>query len=174
QTWSGTEWVTVPGGVISGNTQVWRRLNFAPVLTTGIRIWVSGALATWSRITEVEAYAAGPSQAPTAFGKVTPVNGASGQETPTVTVIWQASAGATHYEFCVDRTNDGACDGPWVSTPSDGAMVGPLSANAVYYWQARAVNSAGTTAADNGSWWSFATGSAGVLVQPGLASTSGP
>jgi hypothetical protein len=60
QTWSGTEWVTVPGGEISGNTQVWRRVTFTPVVTTGIRILVNGALTTWSRITEVEAYAPGP------------------------------------------------------------------------------------------------------------------
>ncbi|MEQ1907835.1 MAG: M4 family metallopeptidase, partial [Vicinamibacterales bacterium] len=116
QTWSGTQWVTVPGGVISGNTQVWRQVTFAPVLTTGIRIWVSGALNTWSRITELEAYSVGSSQAPRAFGKLTPVNGATGQPYLPAVFTWQASAGATRYEYCVDTTNDDACATPWSST----------------------------------------------------------
>lgn len=162
QTWSGTQWVTVPGGVISGNTQVWRQVTFPPVLTTNIRIFVNGALTTWSRIAEVEAYSVAPSQPPSEFGKVLPTNGATGQPSPYATLIWDTTAGATHYEYCVDTTNDDACDGSWVSTPSNGAMVSFLSSNTVYYWQVRAVNAAGATPADNGTWWSFSTGSGAV------------
>jgi hypothetical protein len=54
--WNGTAWQTVPGGVVTGNTLVWRRLTFAPVTATKIRVTVTNALATWSRITEVEAW----------------------------------------------------------------------------------------------------------------------
>jgi len=56
QYWTGTQWTLVPGGTIAGNTQVWRQLLFSPVTTTAIRITVSGALDTWTRLTEVEAY----------------------------------------------------------------------------------------------------------------------
>jgi len=56
QTWNGTQWVTVPGGAISGNNQVWRQLTFPALTTTKIRVWVTGALNFWSRITEIEAY----------------------------------------------------------------------------------------------------------------------
>jgi len=56
QYWTGTQWAAVPGGVVSGNTLVWRQLTFAQVTTTKIRVLVTGALAVWSRITEVEAY----------------------------------------------------------------------------------------------------------------------
>jgi hypothetical protein len=56
QYWTGSAWVTVPGGTVSGNNLVWRQLTFSPVATTAIRVWVTGGLASFSRITEVEAY----------------------------------------------------------------------------------------------------------------------
>ena len=56
QYWNGTTWQTVPGGVVSGNTLVWRQVTFAPLTTTKIRVWVTNALNSWSRITEVEAW----------------------------------------------------------------------------------------------------------------------
>jgi hypothetical protein len=59
QYWTGTAWLPVPGGTISNNTLVWRQLTFAPVSTSKIRIWVTAALNSWSRIAEVEAYASG-------------------------------------------------------------------------------------------------------------------
>jgi RHS repeat-associated protein len=59
---SGSRWVTVPGGSISGNRNVMRRLTFAPITTAAIRVVVHRA-ATWttipnnySRLVEVEAF----------------------------------------------------------------------------------------------------------------------
>jgi hypothetical protein len=40
----------------SGNNLVWRQFTFGQLTTSAIRIWVTGALAGYSRITEVEAY----------------------------------------------------------------------------------------------------------------------
>ena len=60
QYWTGTQWALVPGGSIAGNTQVWRQLLFTPVTTTAIRITVTGTVDTWTRLTEVEAYAGAP------------------------------------------------------------------------------------------------------------------
>jgi hypothetical protein len=57
--WTGTAWTTVPGGAISGNTLVWRRLAFPSVETDRIRLRVTHALGTWSRIVEVEAWGSG-------------------------------------------------------------------------------------------------------------------
>jgi hypothetical protein len=56
QYWTGTDWMTVPGGSISGNTLVWRQLTFAPITTTAVRVLVTGALASYSRIVEIEAW----------------------------------------------------------------------------------------------------------------------
>ncbi len=93
--------------------------------------------------------------APGAFSKNTPANGATGQPTPAA-LTWSASTGATSYEYCIDRTNNSSCDsGSWTSTgTSITASVG-LRAGAAYYWQVRARNSRGTTAANGGSWWSL-------------------
>jgi hypothetical protein len=55
QYWTGSVWEPVPGGTIKGNTLVWRKLVFAAVTTSRIRVYVTNAM-TWSRITEVEAY----------------------------------------------------------------------------------------------------------------------
>lgn len=56
QYWDGNQWVTVPGGTITGNALVWRRVTFTSVATTKIRILVTSALDTWTRIAEIEAW----------------------------------------------------------------------------------------------------------------------
>jgi hypothetical protein len=50
------QWVAVPGGIVSGNTLVWRQLTFAPLTTTKIRLYVTGALTSWTRVAEFEVY----------------------------------------------------------------------------------------------------------------------
>ncbi|HEX8293586.1 MAG TPA: RHS repeat-associated core domain-containing protein, partial [Pyrinomonadaceae bacterium] len=52
----GTQWVTVPGGGVTGNNKVWRKLTFAPVTTDAVRVLVHGSADVWSRVVEVEAY----------------------------------------------------------------------------------------------------------------------
>jgi Bacterial Ig domain len=56
QYWTGTAWAAIPGGTVTGNSLVWRQLLFAPITTSKIRVWVTGAVDKWTRITEVEAY----------------------------------------------------------------------------------------------------------------------
>jgi hypothetical protein len=53
---AGTEWVDVPGGSISGNNLVWKKVSFTPITTNAIRIFVTKALNGLSRIVEVEAW----------------------------------------------------------------------------------------------------------------------
>ena len=61
QYWNGSTWVTVPNGSVVGNTHVVNRFAFTPVTTTSIRVQVNAALAAYSRVIEIEAYAdAGP------------------------------------------------------------------------------------------------------------------
>lgn len=55
QYWDGQNWVTVPGGYVTGNSMVWRRFTFTRVLTDRVRVLVHGAAAGRSRIVEVEA-----------------------------------------------------------------------------------------------------------------------
>jgi hypothetical protein len=62
QGWNGTAWITL--GSVSGNNLVKRTVNFAAYTTNRIRINVTNALNSYSRITEVEAWGvnAGPPQ----------------------------------------------------------------------------------------------------------------
>jgi hypothetical protein len=56
QYWDGSVWVDVPGGNVTGNNLVWRKFTFTPVTTDRVRVLVNGALNSYSRITEIEAW----------------------------------------------------------------------------------------------------------------------
>jgi hypothetical protein len=56
QYWNGSAWVTVPNGTVTNNNKVWRKFVFTPVSTTKIKVLVNNALASYSRITELEAW----------------------------------------------------------------------------------------------------------------------
>ena len=70
-------WVDVPGGNITDNNLVWRRIAFTPVATSAIRVLVSGALNSYARITEVEAWTAAgtPPPTPSAINVAAQANG---------------------------------------------------------------------------------------------------
>ncbi len=56
QYWSGSAWVTVPGGSVTGNNKVWRRFIFPAVVTSKVRVLIHNAQAGRSRLVEVEAW----------------------------------------------------------------------------------------------------------------------
>ncbi|HEX8499370.1 MAG TPA: discoidin domain-containing protein [Pyrinomonadaceae bacterium] len=56
QYWDGSGWAAVPGGVVTNNGSVWRRLTFPAVTTTKVRVVISNALAGRSRLVELEAW----------------------------------------------------------------------------------------------------------------------
>ena len=110
---------------------------------------------------------------PAAFNKTSPANGATGQPNAP-SLGWGTSSKATSYEYCIDTTNNNACDGSWVSTnAATSASLSGLALGATYYWQAHAINAQGTTDADGGSWFSFTVSgpTAGSWIATGL---SGP
>ena len=109
---------------------------------------------------------------PGAFAKTSPANLASISGTST-TLQWGASSGAASYAYCLDQSNDTVCDTGWVGVGSaTSANVSGLAQGAKYYWQVQATNSAGTTAADGGTWRTFSTLPASQL--PGAFSKSSP
>jgi hypothetical protein len=95
---------------------------------------------------------------PAAFSKTSPVSGAIDQLL-TPTLSWEASSGASYFEYCYDTSNDSACSG-WTNNGTATSIgLSGLSTGTTYYWQVRAVNSFGTTYA-NGLrtvFWSFTT-----------------
>ncbi|HEX7779721.1 MAG TPA: S8 family serine peptidase, partial [Vicinamibacterales bacterium] len=54
--WTGSTWQVISGGAVTGNTFVWRQVSFAAVTTTKIRVHITQALNSYSRLTEIEAY----------------------------------------------------------------------------------------------------------------------
>lgn len=56
QYWNGISWATVSGGSITGNNKVWKKLSFSQITTSKIRVNVTNALASNSRVTELEAW----------------------------------------------------------------------------------------------------------------------
>jgi len=96
---------------------------------------------------------------PGAFNKSSPTSGAINQSI-TPTLMWGATIPLTHYEYCIDTTNDNACSS-WVSTGTNNFVTLPAKAyNTTYYWQVRAWNGAYGPVYANGSqtaFWSFKT-----------------
>ena len=94
---------------------------------------------------------------PAAFSKTAPADSSANVGSTTV-LAWNASAGASIYEYCYDTTLDGMCTGSWVSAGTNtSANIGGLSGAALYEWQVRAVNDAGPTPANANVWWTFGT-----------------
>jgi hypothetical protein len=92
---------------------------------------------------------------PAAFGKTGPADGTPGLSR-SVLVSWDASAGASGYEYCVDAVNNSTCDTDWHLTDTNtSTTLIHLVIGTTYYWQIRASNTSGTTSADGGTWWSF-------------------
>jgi hypothetical protein len=59
QYWNGSAWVAVPNGSVTANNKVWRQFLFAPITTTKIRVFITGALNGYARVIEVEAWGTG-------------------------------------------------------------------------------------------------------------------
>jgi hypothetical protein len=56
QYWSGTSWITVPGGSVTGNNKVWRKFTFSPISTSKVRVLISATADGYSRVMELEAW----------------------------------------------------------------------------------------------------------------------
>jgi hypothetical protein len=93
---------------------------------------------------------------PAAFGKTAPADGSNPTTSPTLS--WEESPGADFYIYCVDTVDNGICDADWeYNGASTSAALSGLDEDETYYWFTAATNSAGTTYADGGTWWSFTT-----------------
>jgi hypothetical protein len=167
---TGSRWQTVKGvkkkGSFKGSHTMTVTKLFAgkPVKVGRYRLKLSadgGSLLLSFRVTKAGTTPTGgggttpPGSAPGAFNKTSPANGATGQPS-TPSLNWGTSSNAASYEYCIDTTNNNACDGSWVSTnAATSASLSGLKLSTTYYWQVHAINAQGTTNADGGSWASF-------------------
>ncbi len=94
---------------------------------------------------------------PDAFSKTSPSNGATRINWANTALRWQTSLGAASYEACIDTVNDNVCAGNWTPLGNVTGVTARLTAKRAYYWQVRAINTGGTTAANSGTWWKLTT-----------------
>jgi hypothetical protein len=103
---------------------------------------------------------------PGAFSKTAPTNGATNQPI-SLKLSWAASSGATSYWYCYDTSNDNSCTN-WLNngTATTKTITGVIAGTA-YYWQIKAVNSAGFAYANGSStsFWSFKTGAPAAFTK---------
>ncbi len=56
QYWNGSNWITIPGGSVTGNNKVWRKFTFSPITTSKIRVTINAVPDSWSRVVEIQAF----------------------------------------------------------------------------------------------------------------------
>ncbi len=95
QYWTGSTWTDIPGGDVTGNNHVWRQFTFANITTTKIRVLINNSLASYSRVTEIEAYNAGANPTPTPTPTATATVTSTATATPTATATATPTATAT-------------------------------------------------------------------------------
>jgi len=143
QYWDGVEWIDVPNGVVVNNNLVWRKVVFAPLATSRIRIWVTAALNGYSRMMEVEAWGVSSGiNAPPDVALTSPVEGATFSAPPSVTV----SATASDSDGVVQQVAffaNGAPIGVDTSSPYSITWTAPTPAN--YTLTAVATDAEGAT-----------------------------
>ena len=93
QYWNGIGWVTIPGGAITGNNLVWRKIAFPAVTTDQIRVQVNASLGGYSRIVEIEAYISNGSvvNTPPTVALTAPLTGATFTAPATISLTATAS-----------------------------------------------------------------------------------
>jgi len=152
-------------GLATDTTYYW---HVRAVNASGTTYSNGGAAAYWSFTTSI------PTSPPAAFNKLSPNNGVTTPGT-SVTLQWQASAGATWYEVCFNTTANNACSSSWVNIgASTSKLISNLATSTTYYWHVRAVNAVGTTYSNGAdtAFWYFTTAAPPPL--PGAFSKSSP
>ena len=139
---TGLNRTVAPAGLVRGTKYYWQ------VRAVNVYGTTEANAGTWWTFSTV----------PGTFQKLNPTNGKTNVSLNTA-ISWNASTGATSYEYCIDTTAGSTCDSVagWVSTGTTRTvnLVG-LNPNTTYYWQVRSVFDGGYTYANN-AWWSFRT-----------------
>ena len=125
QGWDGSAWVTL--ATVSGNNLVKRTVNFTAYTTDRIRINVTSALASYSRITEIEAWGVAASGPDTISPTVPTGLSATPISSTQVSLSWTASTdnvGVTGYKVYRDGTLVGS---PATTSYSDTGLTASTS-----------------------------------------------
>lgn len=126
QFWNGVTWATIPGGIVSGNTKVWRKITFPAISTGKVRVVITASRLQFSTVVEIEAWGV-PSENPGPTPTPTPPPGGGDVEDALAArdIFFDnennIGIGTTQPIFNDDGTT-GAFVGKWVAI--DGKLVG--------------------------------------------------
>ena len=147
-TWSATG---LPDGLILAADGT---ITGTPTATGSFTLVVTATDAVPNSVTaNVSLTVAAPKVLPGAFGKTSPVNGATGISRSAAVLRWATSANATSYRVCLSTSS--ACNtwyGPYTTTS---ITFSRLSGRTVYYWHVQALNADGSVLANGGTIWRF-------------------
>ncbi len=159
-TWisTGTARTRALTGLLPGTTYYWQA---GAANTTGIT-YADGSIAAWWSFTVPPI--------PGAFTKLTPAT-ATGNLPSNPTLTWGVSTSVVNYQYCIDTTNNNACDATWINTGTTPSVALTGLTPGTKYWQVRSTNAVGTTYADGSaaSWWSLT-----VVQAPGAFNKISP
>ncbi|MFC2028358.1 S8 family serine peptidase [Chloroflexota bacterium] len=96
------------------------------------------------------------------FEKMEPADRSFDQST-NPRLSWSFSSDVASFQYCIDKSNDDACDGDWISAGTELAVDLQVESDSIYYWQVRSTNGVGTVFADADHWNSFTTVNCSVL-----------
>jgi F5/8 type C domain/WD40-like Beta Propeller Repeat len=156
QYWNGSQWLNVPGGIVSNNNLVWKKITFSPITTSKIRVLVSAAADGYSRLTEVEAWGV-PAAALAAPGKL----GVTLTTNNITKLLWTDNSD-NETGFKIERRAAWSSSAPWTSYTTVGPNITTLEINesyaSLYYYRVRSLKGSEESAPTNEAWcgcWSF-------------------
>ncbi|WP_198938009.1 Ig-like domain-containing protein, partial [Pelomonas sp. KK5] len=136
QYWTGSAWLDVPGGNVTGNNLVLRSFAFPAISTDRIRVLVNGALYYNSRIVELEAWSTGATStnAAPSVSITAPANGTSYTAPASITVTASAADSdgtVASVDFYAGATKIGTATSAPYSISWSGMAAGTYSLTAV-------------------------------------------
>lgn len=108
QGWSGSAWVPL-GFAVTGNNLVKRGVMFPPYTTSRIRVSITGALASYSRVTEVEAWGIDAINAPSTTTLTSSLNPSTFGAAVLFTATVLGTAPTGNVNFTDNGTSIGGC-----------------------------------------------------------------
>jgi len=153
-------WAVISGSLPTGLSLSGSTISGTPTATGTFSFTVQVTDSLSATASKVLAITVGAGTVPGTFSKTSPVSNARNQPRASLTFTWAAATGATSYEFCISTTT--TCTGTgasgWISTGTNRSITRTaLASKRTYYWQVRAVNGAGATLANSGTYWKFQT-----------------
>jgi chitinase len=111
---------------------------------------------TWTQCSYYHLVDSSAASPPAAFTKQSPPNDGTPVTSQNVTLSWNPSSGGNITYNVTLNTDNNVLIHSWSGvTATSVSYTLPNTYGADYYWQVTAVNSAGTTDADGGTWWWF-------------------